>query len=65
MLVLPKKRLGSVSVGILQKIYEWKLCFEYLGDLFPKDFAGVNMFWRCLTTGFFKEHFRYMPTYFL
>jgi len=37
MLVLPKKRLGSVSVGILQKIYEWKLCFEYLGDLFPKD----------------------------
>ena len=37
MLVLPKKRLGSVSVGILQKTYEWKLCFEYLGDLFPKD----------------------------
>ena len=68
MLVLPKKRLGSVSVGILQKIYEWKLCFEYLGDLFQvalQRFAGVNMFCRCLTTGFFKEHFRYMPTYFL
>ena len=39
--------------------------FWIFGGPISKRFAGVNMFWRCLTTGFFKEHFRYMPTYFL
>ena len=39
--------------------------FLIFGGPISKRFAGVNMFWRCLTTGFFKEHFRYMPTYFL
>ena len=60
MLVLPKKCLGSVCVGILHKIYEWELCFEYIWGPISKRFAGVNMFWRCLTTGFFKEHFQYI-----
>ena len=55
MLVLPK-----ICVGILHKIYEWELCFEYIWGPISKRFAGVNMFWRCLTAGFFKEHFRYI-----
>ena len=59
--ILPKKCLGSVCVGILHKTCEWKLGFEfeYIWEPISKRFAGVNMFWRCLTTGFFKEHFRY------
>ena len=44
----------------LHKIYEWELCFEYIWGPISKRFAGVNMFWRCLTAGFFKEHFRYI-----
>ena len=45
---------------------------NYVLDLFgyaiSKSFTGINMFGRCITTGFFKEHFRYSlyyPTYFL
>ena len=73
MLVLPKKCLGSVCVGILHKIYEWELCFEYvyLGTYFQKicwcEYV-LQMSYNRFLQGTFSVYifmYTYFPTYFL
>ena len=59
---------ACTSQKIVWEVYVLEFCPKnmnenYVLDLFgyaiSKSFTGINMFGRCITTGFFKEHFRY------